>query len=149
VFCTAYHLSDDELARAIEACRFLIHSAARLDVPAKRLEEDLDRLCPDAPLIKELVLAGYAPAKAQIRQGILGAALADHGKLLIGAQWRIDTIEASERGSRLRAPVAMLTLHYREGVEVGRITLQVLPDMMGQIKDICEQILPAGQEAAE
>ena len=57
------------------------------------------------------------------------------------AQWRVDTIEASERGVKLRLPVAMLTLHYREGSEVGRITLQVLPDMMGELKGICERVL--------
>lgn len=141
VFCAAYRLSEEDLARAIKACRFLIQSAARLDVPPERLGEDLDRLCPDAPVIKALLLAGYETAKARIRQEILKAALVDHGRLLIGAQWRVDTIEASERGARLRLPVTMLTLHYREGAEVGRITLQVLPDMVGELKGICEQIL--------
>jgi hypothetical protein len=142
VFCAAYRLSDDDLARAIKACRFLVQAAAKLDVPAEQLGEDLDRLCPGAPIVKELLLAGYEPAKAKIRQAIIMAALVDHGKVLIGARWRMDTIDASERGVKLRLPVAMLTLHYREGGETGRITLQVLPDMMGELKAICAEVLP-------
>ena len=141
VFCTAYKVSDDDLARAIKACRFLIQEAAKLDLSMERFGDDLERLCPDTPVLKGLLLAGYEPAKAQIRQGILKAALVDHGKLLLGAQWRVDTIDASERGVKLRMPVAMLTLHYREGSEVGRITLQVLPDMMGELQGICERVL--------
>jgi hypothetical protein len=141
VFCAAYRLSDADLARVIKACRFLIQGAARLDVPALQLADDLDRLCPDAPLIKELLLAGYEQAKSAIRQEIVQAALVAHGKLLIGAQFRVDVIDTSERGTRLRQPVVLLTLQYCEGAEAGRITLQVLPDMMGQLKGICEQVL--------
>jgi len=46
----------DELAPAIKACRFLIREAARLDLPAGALAEDLERLCPDEALVKELKL---------------------------------------------------------------------------------------------
>jgi hypothetical protein len=141
VFCAAYRLSDEDLARAIKACRFLIQGAAKLDVPAEWLAEDLDRLCPEAPLVKELLLAGYDAAKSQIRGEIVRSALVDHGKLLIGAQWRVDIIDASERGARLRQPVLMLTLQYREGSETRRVTLQLLPDMIAELKGICEQVL--------
>lgn len=141
VFCAAYRLSDDDLARAIKGCRFLIQGAARLDLPAERFAEDLDRLCPGEALIRELLLAGYERAKAQIRTEIVKAALADHGKLLIGAKWRVDVVDASERGARIRQPVLMLTLHYCEGSETGRVTFQVLPDMIAELKGICEKVL--------
>lgn len=35
-------------------------------------------------------------------------------------------------------PVTMLTLHYREGSESGRITLQLLPDVIEKLKAMCE-----------
>src|SRR3954465_4634703 len=57
MFCAAYKVDEDDLAQAIKACRFVISEAARLDVPAAALAEDLDRLCPDDPLVKELLLA--------------------------------------------------------------------------------------------
>jgi hypothetical protein len=141
VFCSAHGISDDDLGRAIKACRFLVQSAARLDVPRDRFAEDLARLCPDAPVIAEILLAGYDAAKAQIRQALALAAVLGHGKVLVGAEWRVDTIETASSGGKLRVPVAMLTLHTREGQERQRITLQVMPDMLRQLKAMCEQIL--------
>ena len=38
-------------------------------------------------------------------------------------------------------PVTLLTLHYRDGADVGRITLQVMPDMMQELKKICDEML--------
>jgi hypothetical protein len=141
VFCVAYHLDEDDLARALKACRFILREAARIDLPVAQLADDLDRVCPDDPFIKEILIAGYDPARAQIRRDILHAALIDHGNLLIGAKWRLDTVQATEQGSNLRTPVALLTLQYRDGPDTKRLTLHVLPDMMGQLKEICEQVL--------
>lgn len=141
LFCAAYRVSEDDLGRALKACRFLIREAAQRDVPAAALADDLDRLCPGAPLVKEVVLAGYEPAKQHLRHEILKAAIADHGKLLTGVRWRVDAIQVSERGAGLKQPVALLTLHYREGAEAGRVTLQVLPDMMGELHGACDKIL--------
>jgi hypothetical protein len=141
VFCAAYKVDDEDLARVLKGCRFLIREAAQRDVPAAALADDLDRLCPDDPLVKEIVLAGYEPAKEALRHEIVKAAVADHGKLLLGVKWRLDTIQASERGAKLRMPVAMLTLLYRDGMEMGHVTLQVLPDMMGELKTVCEKVL--------
>jgi len=141
VFCAAYKVNEDDVARAIKGCRFLIREAARLDVPAGALADDIDRLCPGEALVKELLLAGYEPARDRIRQEILRAAIADHGKLLVGVNWRVDAIQASERGAKLGMPIAMLTLHFRDGGEAGRVTLQVLPDMMGELKHVCDAVL--------
>jgi hypothetical protein len=141
MFCAAYKVDEDDLGRAIRACRFVIREAAQRDVPAGAVAEDLHRLCPGAPLVKELVLAGYEPAKERIRHEIVKAAVADHGKLLVGIKWRMDAIHASERGAKLGMPVVLLTLHYLEGPEAGRVTLQVLPDMMGELKGVCERVL--------
>lgn len=141
VFCSAYRLSEEDLGGAIRACRFLIEGAARLDLPGEKLAEDIDRLCPEHPEIEMLLLGGYEPVKAQLRREMVAGALADHGKMLVGAQWRVDVVDSSDRGARLRVPVVMLTLQYREGMEVRRITLQALPDTMGQLKKICDEVL--------
>jgi hypothetical protein len=148
VFCSAYGVSDDDLGRAIKACRFLILEAVKRQVPAAALGEDLDRLCPGAPAIKELLLAGYEPVRAERRQAVLRAAVLDHGKVLVGAQWRRDIVEASEQAAGLRLPVAVLTLQYREGAETKRITLQLLPEMVAQLQAMCGQMLPATQAGA-
>ena len=139
VFCTAYRVDDDDLAPAIKACRFVIRGAARVDLPESAFGTDLDRLCPAQPRVKEILLGGYAQAKDQLRREILVAAVADHGKLLVGMNWRLDAIQASERGARLQMPVAMLTLHYVEGTQPGRVTFQVLPDPLGPWQPLFSQ----------
>ncbi len=37
--------------------------------------------------------------------------------------------------------MAVLTLHFREGAGGGRVTFQVLPDMMDQLRNSFEQVL--------
>jgi len=141
VFCAAYRVDEDEFGRAIRACRFVIREGAQRDVPAEAVAQDLERLCPGDTLVQALVLAGYEPAKAQLRQEILKAAVVDHGKLLVGVKWRVDAVHASERGARLQMPVALLTFHFREGADTGRVTLQVLPDMMKELRAVCDKVL--------
>lgn len=141
LFCVAYKVNEDDLGRALRACRFVIREACQRNVPAAGLARDLDGLCPGEPLVKELVLAGYEPAKEALRREMLHAAIADHGKLLVDVKWRLDSVLASERGTQLQVPVALLTLHFQEGRDTGRVTLQVLPDMMGQLRVICDQML--------
>lgn len=141
VFCAAHRITQDDLGPVLKACRFLVVEAARRDLTGEQLGEDLETLCPDTPALGEALLGGYDQAKAAVRQDIAVAALVGHGKLLLGTDWRIDTIEASAQGVKLRLPVAMLTFHYREGQETRRMTVQVLPDAIGQLKGICEQIL--------
>src|SRR5262249_33652207 len=89
VFCAAYRVAEQDLGRVLKACRFVIREAAARDVPAAALEEDLERLCPGQPLVRELVLAGYEPAKAHLRHEMTRAAVADHGKLLVGVSFRV------------------------------------------------------------
>jgi hypothetical protein len=143
-FCAAHAIDEDDLARAVKGCRFLIREAAQRELTADALAEDLERLCPDEPLVKELVLAGYEPARKQIRQEMIRAAVSNHGKMLVGVGWRVDAILASEGGAKLRTPVAMLTLQYREGAETGQVTLQALPDMIEELSEVCKKVLRAG-----
>lgn len=141
VFCAAHRVPEADLALAVKACRFLLVAAAKLDVSDNELGDDLTSLCGDAVGIKELLLPGYGPAKKQIRRALTTAALVGHGKLLVGAEWRLDVIQASDRAAKLQLPVTMLTLHYKEGDKTERITLQALPDVVAQLKTMCEQVL--------
>ena len=68
-----------------------------------------------------------------MRQEVLQGTLADHGKLLLGVDWRLDSVQASNRGSKMRVPVALLTLRFREGEQTQRITLQVLPETLREL----------------
>jgi hypothetical protein len=141
-FCATHGAAEDDVARVVKASRFLVQSAAKLDVPADRLRADLEALCPDAPRVSQVILAGYDKAKAQIRKRLTAAALLGHGSLLVGAEWRVDTVEASSQGARLGTRVALLTLQIREGDETRRTTIQVLPDMAAELRRFCDEVLP-------
>lgn len=141
-FCREHDLSRADLARPVKAARFLLREAAGMDLAREAVAADLLALCPDAPEIEGVLLAGYDSARAFLRQEMLQGTLADHGKLLVGVDWRRDAVEASSRGAKMRVPVAFVTLRYREGEETKRITLQVLPAMLEELKRTWNEIAP-------
>lgn len=139
-FCRRYAAPDAVVARALKACRFLIREASQLDLPRAAFAEDLAVL--GAPIeVRDLLLAGYEQARAVVRAEILRGALFDHGRVLLGVDWRLDTISASSRGARLEAPVVMLTLRYQDGEEVHRLSVQAVPDALRDLQRMCAQIL--------
>jgi hypothetical protein len=140
-FCQTHGADEAALASSIKACRFLLRSAVSLDLSRAVFAEDLASLVGNAREVSEILLAGYESAKSLIRAEILQGALADHGKLCEGIDWRVDYLTSSNRGEKLRIPVAMLTLRYREGSRSDRITVQFLPDAIKDLRKICDQIL--------
>jgi hypothetical protein len=121
-FCQQLGADPDELAPLLRACRFLLREAARLDLPRARFAEDLAALGADAHTA-EILLAGYEKAKGVIRLEILES-----------------TLNASQHGSALSAPVAVLTLRYQEGKEERRLTLQALPGVLEQLERACAEL---------
>jgi hypothetical protein len=141
LFCGAFRIDADLLGRVVKACRFVIREAALRDLPAPALGRDLEALCPGDHLVKELLLVGYEPARANVRLGATKSAVADHGKLLTGMKWRLDSVRASEQAPSLATPVAIMTFQYLKGTETGRVTFQVLPDMLGELRAACDKML--------
>jgi hypothetical protein len=140
-FCLAHGAAGRDVARAIKACRFLLRSAACTDLSRDLFAQDLTRLEADPPVLGPILLPGYDTAKARIRAEILRETLGDHGKLLEGIDWRLDSLAASSRGDKLRAPIATLTFRYQEGGRKDRITLHVLPETLQELKRICDRLL--------
>lgn len=142
-FCQEHDVGSEVLARVLKACRFLVREASKRDLDRTALAADLAALAPaeGGDEIQAILLAGYDKAKALVRREIVRAALLDHGRLLTGVDWRIDTIAASSRGAKIQAPVALLTLTYQEGGQSTRLTLQVTPDMLRELQRLCAEIL--------
>jgi hypothetical protein len=139
-FCAGHGISNDALARPLKACRFLLREAACRDASTDALAEDLDALCPEAPIVKQLLLGVYDAARVKIQQDTLRAMLTDHGKLLVDVDWRRDAIEGTSRAPDTRLRVTLLTLRYREGDDTKRITLQVLPETLRRLRACIDQI---------
>lgn len=140
-FCRAHGADEDALAAVLKACRFLLREASSLDLGRTVFAEDLANLSGNNSELAEILLPGYDAAKSLLRSEILQGSLADHGKLLEGFNWRVDYLTTSDRGDKLRIPVVLLTLRYREGERKKRITLQLLPDALKELRRICDRIL--------
>lgn len=139
-FCAGHGIAKDALARPLKACRFLLREAACRDASAGVLAEDLGALCPEAPIVKELLLGVYDAAKVKVQQDVLRGMLTDHGKLLVDVDWRRDAIEGTSRAPDARLRVTLLTLRYQDGDDTKRITLQLLPETLRRLRACIDQM---------
>ncbi|MBW2459191.1 MAG: hypothetical protein JRI68_32135 [Deltaproteobacteria bacterium] len=130
-----------KFARAITACRTLLVGAGQNDLTREAFEADLGRLPDPEGKLLGILLPGFDQAIQSVKQEILYGALADHGKLLVGVDWRVDKMIHSNRGRQLSSPVTQITLRYVEGKQERRITIQALPDLLQQLQAMCQQIL--------
>lgn len=139
IFSNGHGLAEEDVVAAMRSCDFLLRQASILDLAADAFQQDLTELSGGDPRAAGPVLANYDAAKADLRQQIIRETLADHGKVLVGLDWRLDNVTASDRGARLNSDVVFLTLRYREGNKVERITLQLTPEAVRELKHFCER----------
>jgi len=145
-FCRLYEVSDAALRASIRVCHLLFTQVARLDLDAATLREDL--LALDAGPAEggapsqgiEHLLHGFDAAKAALREEIVAATLLDHGDVLTGLDWRVETIAASNRGANLAAPLIVLTLRFRNAGSAGSHTLHLTPQALRDLGTVCDQI---------
>ncbi len=140
-FCASTGAEGPTLARVVKAARFLVREASRHDVPSARLADDLAALFPADRGAAAVLAAGYDRAHEVVRRELAERAILDHGKVLIGVDWRVDTIGAVKGGARLGQPVVMLTLTYREGDRTERVTLQALPDTLAELGELARSLV--------
>jgi hypothetical protein len=153
-FCEIHRVDISDLMYAVAAGRTLLRGAAVEDLNVEKFVEDLELLKLDVPAARALV-AGYPQAQVMLRGELMMASLMDHGAVLKNISWRIDQMRGSNRGKNLDAPVATMTFNYQDGDEGKRMTLQVLPPVLKQLRDILDELLTDGadkkpaQETAE
>ncbi len=133
-FCEKYGINLEALASVVQACGLLFQQAASHDLSVELFQEDLSALSETAGSHVDLMVSRYASVKRSLRQSILAATLADQGKLLTGVHWSTEQLSASDRGTALDATVVRLTLQYVDGAQAERITLQLTPDSIRELK---------------
>jgi hypothetical protein len=139
-FCREHALAEKHAVAAIKACDILIRQASGLDLDRERFGEDLAALSDGQQEGPEVLLSQYDAVKLELRKRILEGSLADHGKVFVGLDWRVDNVASSDRGAGINADVILLTLRYREGERLERITLQLTPESLNEIKLFTERI---------
>jgi len=139
-FCREHALAEKHAVGAIKACDILLRQASALDLDRERFGEDLAALSDGQQDGPELLLSRYDAVKLELRKRILEGSLADHGKVFVGLDWRLDTVASSDRGAGINADVILLTLRYREGERLERITLQLTPEGLKELKLFTERL---------
>lgn len=132
---SVHEIEVPDAVRAIEACDFLMARAASMNLEPETLAQDLTALSEGAqmPTAGEF-LQRYGEAKPLLRNRLVEATLADHGKLLTGLDWRVDNVTGSDRGIISNATVVYLTLRYRDGNDEGCVSLQLTPEALKYLK---------------
>jgi hypothetical protein len=127
------------LMQPTNRCDFLMRQAAALDMDAAPFRQDLATLSEGNEQGAEVIFSQYEGAKAGLRKVIIQESLADHGNVLVGVEWRVDNVTASDRGTKLDTTVVLLTLRYRDANRTERITLQLTPEAMKELKLFCDR----------
>ena len=143
-FAEVHGADGNAVARAVRAARVLVRAASVVDLDAKRFCEDLTALAGGTGALVEVLLPGYERGKARVQAEVAQQTVADHGRLLESVRWRVDMMSASDRGMGLRLPLVTLTLHYREAGRREQLSLQVLPDVLKQLRGVCDRVLGRG-----
>lgn len=138
--CRRHDLNPDVAGPALKATVLLFRQAAMHALDSSQLAQDLAALGGSEEL-GELLVPLYEQARPDLRREAARATIAAHGKVLAGVEWRVDTLGSSSRGRQLNLPVAMLTFHYLDGERTDRITLQLLPDMVASLREICDLLI--------
>jgi hypothetical protein len=138
-FSREYGLEEEAVVSAMRGCDFLLRQASALDMGAAPFRQDLAALSEGDEQGAEVILSQYDGAKADLRKVIIQESLADHGKVLVGIDWRVDNVTASDRGAKLNTTVVFFTLRYRDGKRTERITFQLTPDAVKELKLFCDR----------
>jgi len=139
-FCGGHGTDQRDAYSALKACQFLLQGAAALDLPPERFMEDLHRLSPSNDLGGVRLLGSrYIPLKKRIREALLVQALADHGKVLVDLDWRIDSVTSSNHALAHDASVVYLTLQTRDAEGEERVTLQLTAQSIQMLRQFCRR----------
>jgi len=124
---------------AVQGVLFLLRHASALNLPLEAFRQDLAALCANDAEIQRVLLARCEATRAALRSELLEATLADHGKVFAGLDWRLDTVSTSDRAVDLGAGIIFLTLRYREGDRLDRLTLQLTPAALRELKAFADR----------
>ncbi|MBW2524030.1 MAG: hypothetical protein JRI23_07640 [Deltaproteobacteria bacterium] len=138
--CRRQDLQPDQIGPGLKAAVFLFRRAAVFDVAAEDMEQDIRAVGGGQQLV-ELLRPLYEQVFPELRREIALATIAAHGKVLTNVEWRMDTLGSSSRGRKINIPVALVTLHYQDGAKADHITLQLMPDAVAGLRQVCDHLL--------
>jgi hypothetical protein len=139
-FCRKHAIAERHAVDAVQACDVLVSHASALDLDRERFCEDLCALSAGQDADAEFLLSRYDAVRRELRGRMVRRTIADHGKVLVGLNWRVDRVVSSDRGAQLNESVIFLSLQYRDGERMDGITLQLTPESLAELKRFAERI---------
>lgn len=136
-FCRLYGVAPVDLKSTLRVCRFLLTRAAACDLSGEHLAEDTVSLGPGDGQSAATLISGYGAVRGLLRRAVAEEAMFEHGKVLVGLDWRVDRMIASGQAPGLDFPVALFTMRLREGGRDERVTFYVAPEAVAQLKEAC------------
>lgn len=132
--------AEETLARTIKAWRFVLRFAHEHELDRGALCAEVGALLASAEWLDGFLAIGFGAAMEQLDGEAGHLALLEHGRLLLGADFRIDAIESSQRG-RARAKIALLTLKTREGARDERVTVGASKEALLRLRETIDRAL--------
>jgi hypothetical protein len=139
-FCKVYGVEEPHLNAVLHVGHQLVTRAAAANLDLLRFRADLLALSGDDKTGVDIFEQGFEQAKQLARDKILETTLFDHGQVLTGMDWRLDSIQASDRGIELGMPVLLLTLRHRQRNEEKQTSLYLLPQLVTQLRQALQNI---------
>jgi hypothetical protein len=138
-YAVRFEANPGHLLGAVRACQFVLREAAARNVEQDGFAADLDILCAGDRAVLELLAPHYLRVKNQLRLQMLEDTLADHGNVLVGFDWRIDSVNVSNHGELDQVPIVFMNLAYRNGEEKKKLSLQLSPSAVASLKAFWER----------
>lgn len=140
-FCRKYEAIGNRVALALRGARYVIWEGARANASASDLAAAIAALVGDgADRISKTLTPVYEVARDRIRADIVRRTFLEHGAYLTSVDWRIDRVTSSQHGRALEAEIAVVTLGYRDGNDVKRVSLQCDAAMVQRLGAVCEAL---------
>ena len=152
-FCNKFYIEEKKLTRSLGLLTHMLQQATKYDLSKNDIENDF-------LILKKLkhgevddIITGYVEVKNEIKIKFINNTLLSHGKLIVGVDWKIENIEASNDAFNIHIPVVTLTFRYREGDDSNRISLRMTTDTIEQLQsalsEISKWIAPKGFKFSE
>jgi hypothetical protein len=139
-FAEEHRIEAQLVMRALHVCDLVLGGAATYRLSMEDLRHDLMILSNGTmAAFHQDFLRLYESLGPYLQARLAEATLSDHGKLLVGLDWRVDTVTASDRCAHLDTTVIFLTLRFREGDGMDRITLQLTPQSIRGLKGFIDR----------
>lgn len=138
-----HEIDAETLLPSVKAFRFLLRSAARHNTSRAAVLHDVQALFSgEAPEGLEAIAGElYDLAFPTLRREVVMRSVAEHGTLAQQVHWRLETLQASDHGIALDVPLTSLTFVCLDGQTQRNVTVQLLPDVVEQLRDVCDTVL--------